>query len=232
MRNLLKGCVVSLAGALVVSPHALAQTSPQPNRSSSSLYNKLGNETGGPAPRRDLTGFWAGLVVPKLNEVPPLTPWGQEQFRLHKSTWEFSVAESNDPVKSCDPLGFPRNMLFMTRGIAFTQMPGRLLQLFQYDRLWREIWTDGRELPKNVGGNSADSPDPRWYGDSIGNWEGGYTWRAGRGGGVATKEPGAVPTVIRIASICVCRNATRPWNITTWKLPSRSTIRRRTRSLL
>ena len=176
MRNLLKGCVVSLAGALVVSPHALAQTSPQPNRSSSSLYNKLGNETGGPAPRRDLTGFWAGLVVPKLNEVPPLTPWGQEQFRLHKSTWEFSVAESNDPVKSCDPLGFPRNMLFMTRGIAFTQMPGRLLQLFQYDRLWREIWTDGRELPKNVGGNSADSPDPRWYGYSVGHWEGDYTF--------------------------------------------------------
>jgi len=30
MRNLLKVCVVSLAGALLVSPHVLAQTSPKP----------------------------------------------------------------------------------------------------------------------------------------------------------------------------------------------------------
>jgi hypothetical protein len=179
MRNLLMGCVVSLGGVLVVSSCALAQTqtSPLPNRSSNSLYNKLGDTgTGGPAPRRDLTGFWAGLVVPKLNAVPPLTPWGQEQFLLHKNTGEVPVAESNDPSKGCDPLGFPRNMLFMTRGIAFAQMPGRVLELFQYDRLWREIWTDGRDLPKNVGGTSADAPDPRWYGYSVGHWDGDYTF--------------------------------------------------------
>jgi len=127
MRNLLKSCVVGLAVALIVSPHALAQTSPQPNRSSNSLYSKLGTDTGGAAPRRDLTGFWAGLVVPKLNEVPPMTPWGQDQFSLHKNSWQFPVAESNDPSKGCDPLGFPRNMLFLTRGIAFAQMPGRIV---------------------------------------------------------------------------------------------------------
>src|SRR3977135_4532800 len=123
MRNLLKGCVVSLAGALVVSPHALAQTSPQPNRSSSSLYNKLGNETGGPAPRRDLTGFWAGLVVPKLNEVPPLTPWVQEQCRRHKRAGEFPVGESNDPVKSCDPHGYPRDKVVLARGLGRREGP-------------------------------------------------------------------------------------------------------------
>jgi hypothetical protein len=178
MRNLLKGCVVSLAGALLVSSYAWAQTSPPPKRGiSETLYDRLANNgTGGAAPRRDLTGFWAGLVEPKLNDVPPLTPWGQEQFRLHKSTWNSSVAESNDPSNGCDPLGFPRNMLFQTRGIAFTQMPGRLLELFLYNKLWREIWTDGRELPKNVGGNSADAPDPRWYGYSVGHWEGDYTF--------------------------------------------------------
>jgi len=30
--------------------------------------------------------------------------------------------------------------------------------------LWRTIWTDGRELPKN--------PDPAWNGYSVGKWEG------------------------------------------------------------
>jgi hypothetical protein len=178
MRNLLKVCVVSLAGALLVSPHVLAQTSPQPNRGGAdTLYDKLGDTgSGGVAPRRDLTGFWAGQVAAKLNEVAPLTPWGQEQFHLHKNNGEFPVAESNDPIKGCDPLGFPRNMLFMTRGIAFAQMPGRVLELFQFNRVWREIWTDGRQLPKDVGGNSADAPDPRWYGYSVGHWEGDYTF--------------------------------------------------------
>jgi hypothetical protein len=178
MRNLLKGFIVCLAGALLVSPHALAQTSPQPNRGGTdNLYEKLNDTgTGGAAPRRDLTGFWAGLVAAKLNEVPPLTPWGLEQFHLHKNNGDFPVAESNDPIKGCDPLGFPRNMLFMTRGIAFAQMPGRVLALSQFNRVWREIWTDGRELPKNVGGDSADAPDPRWYGYSVGHWEGDYTF--------------------------------------------------------
>ena len=113
-----------------------------------------------------------------------MTPWGQEQFRAHKTDSQVLVgiatasssSESNDPIKTCDPLGFPRNMLFETRGIAFAQMPGRVLELSQYNRVWREIWTDGRELPKNVGGNSADAPDPRWYGYSVGHWDGEYTF--------------------------------------------------------
>jgi len=178
MRNLLESWVVSLAVALLVSPHALPQTSPKPNRGGAdTLYDKLGDTgSGGAAPRRDLTGFWAGQVAAKLNEVAPLTPWGQEQFRLHKNNGEFPVSESNDPIKGCDPLGFPRNMLFMTRGIAFAEMPGRMLELFQFNRVWREIWTDGRQLPKDVGGNSANAPDPRWYGYSVGHWEGDYTF--------------------------------------------------------
>jgi hypothetical protein len=178
MRNLVESCVVSLAVALLVSPHALAQTSPKPNRGGAdTLYDKLSDTgSGGSAPRRDLTGFWAGQVAAKLNEVAPLTAWGQEQFRLHKNNGEFPVSESNDPIKGCDPLGFPRNMLFMTKGIAFAQMPGRMLELFQFNRVWREIWTDGRQLPKDVGGNSADAPDPRWYGYSVGHWEGDYTF--------------------------------------------------------
>ena len=55
-------------------------------------------------------------------------------------------------------------------------MPGRMLELFQYNRVWREIWTDGRELPKNVGGRAADAPDPRWYGYSVGQWDGDYSF--------------------------------------------------------
>jgi hypothetical protein len=178
MRNPRMYHIVCLAGALLISTCAFAQDSPKPNYGGpEDLYQKLGETgPGGTAPRRDLTGFWAGMVAARLNEVPAMTPWGLEQFHMHKTNGEVPVADSNDPLKSCDPLGFPRSMLFMTRGIAFTQMPGRTIQMFQFNRAWREIWTDGRELPKNVGGNSADAPDPRWLGYSVGRWEGDYTF--------------------------------------------------------
>jgi hypothetical protein len=178
MWNLLKISVASFAAALLISSTAFAQDSPKPNYGGpEDLYQKLGDTgTGGPAPKRELTGFWAGRVAQKLNDIPPLTPWGQEQFSLHKTNEKYPVAESNDPIKGCDPLGFPRNMLFMTRGIVFTQMPGKTIAMSEYNRIWREIWTDGRELPKNVGGDAPGAPDPRWYGYSVGHWVDDYTF--------------------------------------------------------
>jgi hypothetical protein len=80
MRNLLKGSIVALAGVLVFSSQVRAQT-PQPQRSrrfgAADLYEKLG-DTGpaGPAPRRDLAGFWATAASERLNEVPPLDTLG------------------------------------------------------------------------------------------------------------------------------------------------------------
>jgi len=169
-----------LAAALLVSTCAFAQSqdSPKPNYGGpEDLYEKLGDTgAGGAAPKRDLTGFWAGRVAQRLNQIPALTPWGEEQFRAHKSNEKYPVAESNDPIKGCDPLGFPRNILFMTRGIVFTQMPGKIIEMSEYNRVWREIWMDGRELPKNVGGDTPGAPDPRWYGYSVGHWEDDYTF--------------------------------------------------------
>ena len=182
MRNQLWICFLGAAAMLVSSPafgqNSPSQNSPKPNYGGpEDLYEKLGDTgSGGPAPKRDLTGFWAGRVAAKLNDIAPLTAWGQEQFSLHKPTWDHPVADSNDPAKACDPLGFPRNMLFMTRGIAFAQMPARVIELFQFNRVWREIWTDGRPLPKNVGGDVAGAADARWYGYSVGRWEDDYNF--------------------------------------------------------
>jgi hypothetical protein len=39
--------------------------------------------------------------------------------------------------------------------------------LYQYNKIWRVIWTDGRELPKD--------PEPRWFGYSVGKWVDDYT---------------------------------------------------------
>jgi hypothetical protein len=128
-----------------------------------------------PAPVRDLNGVWAtGAPDARLNPTPPLTAFGKAQFATHKNSQAYSVAASNDPLKSCDPQGFPRNILNELRGIEFEQVPNKMLELLQYQRTWREIWTDGRKLPANVG--EPGGPDPRWYGFSEGKWDGDYTF--------------------------------------------------------
>ena len=62
-----------------------------------------------------------------------------------------------------DPDGFPRNLLFELRPFQVVQTPKSVLMLYMFEKRWRTIWTDGRQLPKD--------PDPRWYGYSVGRWE-------------------------------------------------------------
>src|ERR1700741_1194736 len=120
LMELTAGIVAGLFLSLFAAPQSQPPKRPTPPGGPESLYDKLGDTgSGGPAPRRDLTGFWAGRVAAKINPVPAMTPWGLGQFDSHKNQGEYPVAESNDPSKSCDPLGFPRNVVFMVRGIAF-----------------------------------------------------------------------------------------------------------------
>jgi hypothetical protein len=142
------------------------------------LYNKLKEGgPGGPAPKRDLTGSWAGPVAAQKGDEPFLTSEGQKLFSMNKPEAKYHVAGTNDPfVRTCDPLGFPRNMIFEIRGLSFATMPDRVIIMNQYQRAWREVWTDGRKLPTNVGGTAKDSPDPRYYGYSVGHWEGDDTF--------------------------------------------------------
>jgi hypothetical protein len=129
-------------------------------------------------PRHDISGVWAGPVLPTLQEAAPLTPDGQKRYEANKATWgprAVGLAESNDPLITCDPLGFPRSALYETRGFEFVHTPAKTIELLQYQRVRREIWTDGRPLPSNVGGDSQTSLDPRWYGYSVGRWVDDYT---------------------------------------------------------
>jgi hypothetical protein len=52
-------------------------------------------------------------------------------------------------------------------------MPGRIVIMTQYGKIWRSVWMDGRELPKNAGAKGG--PDATWYGYSVGHWDGDYT---------------------------------------------------------
>ena len=101
----------------------------------------------------------------------PYTPAGLARFKLNKPGTYSST--TNDPWMVCDPFGFPRNLLQESNGIAFSQMPDRIVMTSQYFRVGRIVWMDGRELPKNVG--TKGGPKSRWYGYSVGHWDGDYT---------------------------------------------------------
>ena len=158
----------ALAALLALSLVATAQ-----QRRPQTLYQKLeaAHDPGGPAPKRDLTGSWTGPLTPKYVDAPPLTPLGQKLFKANIPD-PFS-ASSNDPWSVCDPLGFPRSDTTETRGMVFAPMPGRMIIMTQYQKIWRSVWMDGRELPKNVGAKGG--PDSAWYGYSVGRWDGDYT---------------------------------------------------------
>ena len=139
------------------------------------LYNKLNQDasTGGPAPARDLTGVWAGPLSAKRGDPSPMTPLGNRRFALNKPESKVGTANSNDPWKTCDPFGFPRSSSQELREIAFSQMPNRIVILHAYQKVWRDVWMDGRELPKNI--DARGGPASLWYGYSVGHWEGDHT---------------------------------------------------------
>ena len=116
----------------------------------------------------DLSGTWLltarGRVRSLSKQAPPMTPLGQEKFNASKPGFgPRAVPGGNDPIGHCDPPGLPRTLM-SERPIQFLQIAGRMLQFLESYHTWRDIWTDGRELPKD--------PDPRWYGYSIGKWQG------------------------------------------------------------
>jgi len=161
--------VVAAVAVLSLSPVTRAQLQPW-NNSGLAQARNLPAPPSGPAPRRDLTGIWdaGGAGIGARGAMPaPLTPWGEALGKTHKAGDGIRmapIAEINDPLSTMgDPEGFPRNLLFELRPFQVVHTPNQVLFLYMFEKRWRVVWTDGRELPTN--------PDPRWYGYSVGKWE-------------------------------------------------------------
>src|SRR5581483_2554644 len=88
----------------------------------------------------------------------PFTPWGAEVHRQR-------VAENSkdNPDAHCLPMGI---MQFHNHGQPrkMIQTPDVIVILYEANAGIRQIFTDGRTLPKD--------PEPWWYGYSTGHWEG------------------------------------------------------------
>ncbi len=120
----------------------------------------------------DLSGVWRLPMTPR-SEVPfrspmpepPLTPWGKDHL------FPGGITHGSDPVASgefagenCDPIAFPAQFAYLQfYPMENIQLPGRIHQVFELHREWRDIWID-REHPKDL--------LPTYMGDSVAKWEG------------------------------------------------------------
>ncbi len=137
----------------------------------------------GPAPVRDLSGAWVGPQNNRPDPVPPMTPEGEKLFKTRHAylpnafAGDKSLPPTNDPFTVCDPLGFPRNLLAHAvssrGGTLFGSAPGRILIAYQQQRVFREIWMDGRKLPEKI--DVRGGVESRFYGYSVGHWEDDHT---------------------------------------------------------
>jgi hypothetical protein len=151
---------------LLIAVVMLGQTSTQPAGKKA--------QPAGPAPRHDLSGVWypgfgggGGGLTEKTR--PPFTAWGLQQFNANRpaSGPREDPTNTNDRYLDCDPLGLPRVGEY-PRPLEILNVSDRMLISYEINNTWREIWTDGRELPKD--------PDPWWYGHSVGKWVDDYTF--------------------------------------------------------
>jgi hypothetical protein len=164
---------VTLTALCALSPAVFAQ---------STKASSAGANAKAAAPPSDLSGVWRRVRRPpdKLrkytiyelafsltNVLPPMTPWAEQKYKAAKPNVgprSVSLTETNDPLMQCAPPGVPRVYLIRGEPMEVANIPGRVLMMFEYDHFVRQIFTDGREHPKDL--------SPSWMGDAIGKWDG------------------------------------------------------------
>jgi hypothetical protein len=112
----------------------------------------------------DLTGIWvvaSGKYLANIAVDGVEVPFRPEAAALYKKRRETNSV--GRPTERCLPHSVPDAALV---GYPFKiiQTPSQLVVLFEPFIDYRQIFTDGRTLPKD--------PQPTWMGYSVGKWEG------------------------------------------------------------
>jgi hypothetical protein len=125
-----------------------------------------------PAPRTaegrpDFTGLWVtpfhpGYIINVAADLDPsdVRPWASKAFNEHLD----DLGKDDPGTIGCQPLG-PRHITGggLVRLAKIVQTPALIVVLYE-DLSYRQIFMDGRTLPKN--------PSPSFEGYSAGRWEG------------------------------------------------------------
>jgi hypothetical protein len=124
----------------------------------------------GPVPKTadgkpDISGMWnptGGYIGNIARDLKPeelgMQPWAAELYQQRRDT-----VSKDDPTGWCVPGGVPRSNVVPYPFRIYT-LPGVTLILYEAVQSFRQIFSDGRPLPKD--------PNPAWMGYSVGRWEG------------------------------------------------------------
>ncbi len=105
-----------------------------------------------------LTKFLLNLAADMKPEEIPLTPWGRALYQER-----IDNNGKDHPGVRCLPSGIPEKDT-IPDGLKIVQTPDLIVVLHDSRTIFRQIFTDGRPLPKD--------PQPTWQGYSIGKWDG------------------------------------------------------------
>ena len=88
----------------------------------------------------------------------PFTPWGAAIYKQRNDN-----LRRDNPLIRCLPAGVPRLNAY-SHPYKIVQTPAVMVVLYESLTMFRQIFLDGRALPKE--------PQPSWFGYSVGRWEG------------------------------------------------------------
>jgi hypothetical protein len=174
-RLLLQGCALGAMLSLTTPVLLVAQASDRKDtdatgRANSPFSRNEADLPKGPAPRLaghpDLSGYWIPSHAPKDKPVGNLgkdlpgykLPFTAEGEAAHKYNLEHTV----DPEALCIVGGLPRHN---ASGLPFQLLQGSDHAVFLY---W---YTTYRLVPFD-GQKHSDDPDPSFFGEEIGSWDG------------------------------------------------------------
>jgi hypothetical protein len=112
----------------------------------------------------DIVGIWdperpffLNIATKLKPEDIPYKPWAAALYKHRRDT-----ESKEDPTGNCIPGGVPRadSVPYPWKIVRADRM---MLILYEAVHSYRQIFTDGRELPKD--------PNPTWMGYSIGRWD-------------------------------------------------------------
>jgi len=113
----------------------------------------------------DLSGVWTpnsrplqDLSIGVPNRDVPYLPWSADLTKQRAN----GARGKDDPAAYCVP-GMPK-LIYLPYPYKIFQMPGVTVILYEGFTTFRQIFTDGRPLPKD--------PQPSWIGYSTGTWDG------------------------------------------------------------
>jgi hypothetical protein len=124
-----------------------------------------------PAPKAkdgkpDLSGIWQPPSVKYLINIAadlkaddvPMQPWAADLYKQRRAT-----NGKDDPDAKCLPSSMPRKD-GVSSPYKLIQLPDEVVFLYESRTTFRQIFLDGRPMPKD--------PQPAWDGYSTGHWDG------------------------------------------------------------